>query len=50
MIYDHLYFLDGGYFLANMQVSSESTELRRQGSEFREIEMARIFRKELEES
>lgn len=51
MIYDHPYFLNGGYFPANMQAkSSESTELRRQRSEFRETGMARIFKKEFGES
>lgn len=51
MIYDHPYFLNGGYFLGNMQAkSAKSTELRRQRSEFRETEMAGIFRKEFGES
>lgn len=50
MIYDHPDFLSGGNFQANMQAkSSESTELRRQKSEFRETEIARISRGEFGE-
>ena len=44
-IYDYLDFLSGGNFQVSMQAKSSGfVEVRRRRPEFRESEMARIFR------